>query len=177
MLEVPVLHLLDEAQERAARTPIYDLTIRGESANQVGALGELLGMEHLRRCGVPFEEVFIREYDVIFDGMYSLEFKTKERTVVPQPYYDCSAPYYNHDLQRPDYYMFISLVSTDSRSTDIRRFTRAFILGSIDRDTFDQKATLWTKDQIDTSNGWKPTRDVYNVLISDLQPPVDRTYA
>lgn len=176
MLEVPILHLLDEAQDRASQVE-YDLTIRGPQATQVGCLGELIGMEHLRRCGVPYKEVFTQEYDVIFNGVYTLEFKTKERTVVPQPHYDCSTPYYNHGFQRPDYYMFISLLSTNPKSEDIRRFTRGFILGSIDRETFDRKATLWTKNQIDSSNGWKPTRDVYNVLVSDLQPPREMAYS
>lgn len=174
MIEVPVAHLLDEAEFRASQLPVYEMSIRGDAANQVGCLGELVGMEHLRRCGVEFEEVFVREYDVLFNNRHTLEFKTKERTVVPQPHYDCSAPFYNHELQRPDYYLFISLLSTNSRSSDISRFTKAYILGSIDRETFDRKALLWTKDQIDTSNGWKPTKDVYNVLVSDLQPPMVR---
>lgn len=153
------------------------MSIRGHQANQVGALGELIGMEHLRKCGVQYEEKFVQEYDVIFNKIYTLEFKTKERTVVPQAHYDCSAPYYNHEIQRPDYYMFMSLVSSDARSMDMKRFTRAFILGSIDRKSFDEKSTLWTKDHTDASNGWKPTKDVYNVLVSDLQPPMVKAYA
>lgn len=172
MIEVPVSHLLEEAEFRASQLPIYEMSIRGHAANQVGCLGELVGMEHLRRCNVEYEEVFSTEYDVLFGENYTLEFKTKERTVTPQPHYDCSAPYYNHEIQRPDYYLFISLLSTNSRSSEISRFTRAFILGSIDIATFDRKALLWTKNQTDTSNGWSPTKDVYNVLVSDLQPPL-----
>jgi hypothetical protein len=175
MLEVSISHLLEEADFRARQAPTNEMTIRGLQGNQVGSLGELIGMEHLKRCGISYEEVFIKEYDVKFEHLeksHTLEFKTKERTVVPQPHYGCSVFYYHHDFQKPDYYMFISLVSTNNKSDDIHRFVRGFILGSIDRKTFEKKSLLWTPDNTDFSNNWTPKKSTYNVSVSDLQPPL-----
>ena len=174
ILEVPILHLLEEADRRAREEGELQYTMRGLRAQQAGKLGELIGLEHLGRCGVPYEPHFTTEYDVVFlNGQESekLEFKTKERTVVPREDYDCTAPAYNKEHQVVDRYMFISLVSTDRKSDDIHRFTRGFILGSIHAEAFNEKSTLWKTDDFDWSNGWKPTVDCYNVLVRDLQPP------
>jgi hypothetical protein len=173
MIEVPVEHLLEEAQKKADEMGHLYFSMRGPQAAQVGALGELVGMEHLTRCKIPYEEVFSIEYDVKFPAFgkeNTLEFKTKERTVAPQEHYDCTAPLYNQDVQRPDYYMFISLLST-GKSDDINRFKKAYILGTIDKESFSHKSQLWTRDQMDSTNGWVPTYDCLNITISDLHPP------
>jgi hypothetical protein len=141
-------------------------------ANQVGALGELVGMEYLANRGVEYEEVFSTAYDLRFagnGGSQTLEFKTKERTVAPLSSYDVTVPAYNHEHQRPDYYFFISLHSS-GKSDDIRRFTRAYILGIIGLKDFDAKATRWTPDQVDETNNWKPTIECLNVKVRDLLP-------
>jgi hypothetical protein len=176
MIEVSVERYLDVAQARSEILGELDRSMRGTQANQVGALGELIGMDYLRSCGVEIEEVFSTSYDVRvkIDGDWkTLEFKTKERTVVPQPFYDCTVPAYNHDHQRPDFFLFISLVSS-GKSDQIRRFSRAFILGSITLERFEELATPWSPSQTDQSNGWTPTIDCYNVPISHLAPPLER---
>jgi len=180
ILEVPIQHLLEEADRRARAEGELQYTMRGLRAQQAGKLGELIGEEHLRRCNVPYEPHFTTEFDVIFYNMgerEKLEFKTKERTVVPREDYDCTAPAYNKEHQVVDRYMFISLVSTDRKSDDIRRFTRGFILGSIHKEAFEQKSQLWTTSDFDWSNGWKPTVDCWNVLVSELQPPFQPSLA
>lgn len=174
ILEVPIQHLLEEADRRAREEGELQYTMRGLRAQQAGKLGELIGEEHLQRCNVSYEPHFTTEYDVVFlNGQESekLEFKTKERTVAPREEYDCTAPAYNKDFQVVDRYMFISLVSTDRKSEDINRFTRGFILGSIHKEAFEQSSKLWTTADTDWSNGWKPTVDCWNVLVRDLQPP------
>ena len=174
ILEVPILHLLEEADRLARAEGELQYTMRGLRAQQAGKLGELIGLEHLRRCNVSYEPHFTTEFDVIFYNMgerEKLEFKTKERTVVPREDYDCTAPAYNKEHQVVDRYMFISLVSLDRRSDDIHRFSRGFILGSIDIETFNQNATLWTTKDMDQTNGFVPTVDCYNVPVSILQPP------
>ena len=179
ILEVPILHLLEEADRRAREEGELQYTMRGLRAQQAGKLGELIGEEHLIRCGVTYEPHFTTEFDVLFYNMgepEKLEFKTKERTVVPREDYDCTAPAYNTEFQVVDRYMFISLVSSDRKSEDINRFTRGFILGSIHKEAFESSSKLWTTADTDWSNGWKPTVDCWNVLVRDLQPPIQPVY-
>jgi hypothetical protein len=176
MIEVSVERYLEAAQARSELLGELNRSMRGTQANQVGALGELIGMDYLLSCGVEIEEVFSTSYDVRvkIDGVWkTLEFKTKERTVVPQPFYDCTVPAYNHDHQRPDFFLFISLVSS-GKSDQISRFSRAFILGSITLERFDELATPWSPNQTDQSNGWTPTIECYNVPIGHLAPPLER---
>jgi hypothetical protein len=173
IIEVDLQPYLAEAQQRAITTGALKLSMRGIQANQVGALGELVGMDHLRNCGIEFQEIFSTAYDIRFlhNGlMKTLEFKTKERTVSPEDFYDCTVPKYNHSHQRPDYYLFISLLAAN-KSDDISRFKKAYILGSIDRERFDQSAKLWTPRQTDSSNGWVPTIECLNVPVSQLDKP------
>jgi hypothetical protein len=172
IVAVDVADLLSAAQARAELQGELNGSMRGMQANQVGALGELVGMQYLANRGVEYEEVFSTAYDLRFTGnggSQTLEFKTKERTVAPLSSYDVTVPAYNHEHQRPDYYFFISLHSS-GKSDDIRRFTRAYILGIIGLKDFDAKATRWTPDQVDESNNWKPTIECLNVKVRDLLP-------
>lgn len=176
IIEMEVSGFLSPAKSRAEQMGALKLSMRGMEANQVGALGELVGMQHLRNAGVDFREVFSTTHDIEFihnGQVRTLEFKTKERTVTPEIHYDCTVPKYNHSYQRPDYYLFISLQST-GKSNDINRFTKAFILGSITREVFDEVAKPWTPKQVDTTNNWSPTIDCLNVSISQLAPPTER---
>jgi len=173
MLEVDLTPYLEAAQTRSERVGELKSSMRGLSANQVGSLGELIGVDYLRACGLEVEEVYSTSFDVRIkiDGeCKTLEFKTKERTVVPQPYYDCTVPAYNHDHQRPDFFLFISLLSS-GKSDQITRFQTGYILGSISLEKFDRLATAWNPKQTDQSNGWTPTIECFNVPISSLEPP------
>ena len=170
IVAVDVADLLSAAQARAELQGELNGSMRGMQANQVGALGELVGMQYLANRSVEYEEVFSTAYDLRFgDKRLTLEFKTKERTVAPLSSYDVTVPAYNHEHQRPDYYFFISLHSS-GKSDDIRRFTRAYILGIIGLKDFDAKATRWTPDQVDESNNWKPSIECLNVKVRDLLP-------
>ena len=176
MIEVDLTPYLEAAQTRSERVGELKSSMRGLSANQVGSLGELIGVDYLRACGLEVEEVYSTSFDVRIkiDGEWkTLEFKTKERTVVPQPYYDCTVPAYNHNHQRPDFFLFISLLSS-GKSDQITRFQTGYILGSITLDNFDRLATAWNPKQTDESNGWTPTIECFNVPISSLEPPKKR---
>ena len=176
MIEVDARPFLEAAQQRAEQVGQLSRSMRGLQANQVGALGELLGMDYLRGLGFELEEVFSTGYDVrvkVEGEWKTLEFKTKERTVVPIPSYDCTVPAYNHEHQRPDYFLFISLLSS-GKSDQINRFSKGFILGSIGLERFEQIAKAWNPSQTDTSNGWVPTINCYNVQIGELDPPKER---
>lgn len=175
LLEVPVAHLLDEADRRARETGDFNShTMRGLGGRQVGFLGELIAMEHLSSLGIPFDSDFTLRHDLstkIAGEKKLVEVKTKERTVVPQVHYECSVPKYVKDYQAVDYYIFISLLST-GKSEDISRFTKGYILGTISRKKFEAEAQLWTTNNTDSSNNWNPTIDVWNVPISALKPPL-----
>lgn len=176
MIEINLEPYLEAAQSRAEDLGQLDRSMRGLQASQVGALGELIGMDYLRGLGFELNEVYSTKYDVqvkVSGEWKTLEFKTKERTVAPLPHYDCTVPAYNHDHQRPDYFMFISLVSS-GKSEDIRRFSSGFILGSISLERFEQAAKSWNPGQVDNSNGWIPTINCYNVSIAELDPPKER---
>jgi hypothetical protein len=173
MIEVELTPYLEAAQTRSEQVGELDRSMRGLSANQVGALGELIGVDYLRACGLEVEEVYSTSFDVkvnLEGNWKTLEFKTKERTVVPQPHYDCTVPAYNHLHQRPDFFLFISLLSS-GKSEQITRFQTGYILGSISLEKFDKLATAWNPTQTDESNGWTPTIECYNVPISNLEPP------
>ena len=170
IIEVDVMHLLSAAQERAEKMGELNRSMRGMQASQVGALGELLGMEHLSSLGIPFEEVYSTAFDLRFDDGRTLEFKTKERTVPPLETYDCTTPEYNKAHKKPDEYFFISLLST-GKSDDIKRFTKGYILGTIRSADFNDKAKYWKRGQVDPSNGWTVTIDCWNVPITNLTAP------
>lgn len=170
IVTVGVEDLLKEAQARAERQGELNLSMRGMQANQVGALGELVGMRYLKKRGVYYEEIYSTAYDLRFESFgqtQTLEFKTKERTVAPLDFYDCTVPVYNHDHQRPDYFFFISLESS-GKSDDINRFTAAHILGLISLKNFERVAKLWSVGDKDETNNWEPTIDCFNVKVSDL---------
>lgn len=152
ILTVQVDDLLEEADSRAKFQGELKDSMRGMQANQVGALGELVGMRYLSGRGIKYEEVFCTEYDLrLTDSDTTLEFKTKERTVAPLDSYECTVPVYNHDHQRPDYYFFVSLQSS-GKSDDIRRFKVAHILGMISLANFEKKAKRRNPSDTDTSN-------------------------
>jgi hypothetical protein len=168
LLEINLENYLEAAQARAEEVGTLDRSMRGLQANQVGALGELIGLDYLRGLGFEVEEIFSTKFDVrvkVEGEWKTLEFKTKERTVIPQPSYDCTVPAYNHSFQRPDYFLFISLLSS-GKSEKITRFSKGFILGSISLERFEEIATAWDPS--------KTTINCYNVRIGELDPPKER---
>ena len=175
-IEMPVAHLLDEADRRARKMGhLNQFTQRGLGGAQVGKLGELVAYEYLTKCGVQFEEIDCSEYDAVFynlNNKYTLEVKTKERTVAPREDYECSAFAYNKDHQKPDYYIFISLLADKTKSKeDISRFLSAYVLGSMSGADFDSHSRSLDTGYIDPTNNWSPTKDTRNVYIRDLSAP------
>jgi hypothetical protein len=170
ILEVSVEHLLEEAQIKALKMGTLNRSMRGMQASQVGALGELVGVEYFSSKQVPYEEIFSTSYDLRLRGSTTLEFKTKERTVPPLESYECTAPDYNKAHQKPDQYFFISLLSS-GKSDNIQRFTKAYILGTISSKDFNEKAIFLKKGQVDPSNGWQVSIDCWNIPIYSLDAP------
>ncbi len=175
ILEMEVSHLLAEADKRAREMgQLNAFSVRGLAGAQVGKLGELVAYEYLEKCKVDFDVVDLISHDVEFrnaEVMQTLEVKTKERTVAPREDYECSVYDYNGDVQKPNFYLFISLHSQWKGSEDINRFTKAYVLGSLSSDEFDEKSRHLGTDFVDVSNNWSPNKGTRNVFISELNPP------
>lgn len=146
---------------------VYDRSMRGKEANLVGAYGELVVMNYLQALGLEPVLEHKTTHDIRVNNL-TIDVKTKERAVVPEPHYDCTVPAYNHDHQRPDFFIFVSLLA--HQKTGCRRFRKAFILGKIGYNRLTSEARHWRKGEIDPSNNWKATIDCFNIQVDQLEP-------
>jgi hypothetical protein len=168
MIEVPLHGLHRLAQERADATPELARSMRGAQGNEVGAMGELVAMRYLDNQNVLYLDEGKVSHDLL-TGHGTMDVKTKERTVVPQPHYDCTVPDYVGDAQKPDWYLFVSLMSDGSAGCG--RFKRGWVLGTIRREKFYEVAVEWVPGVKDVSNGWEATIRCWNVPVSALRAP------
>lgn len=163
----------DEAERRAALLPIHPNSHRGEKANLIGCLGEVLVENWMLTREITFEsELNNTKHDYRINGCLTLEIKTKDRTCRPRIEFDNSAPMYNHMHQRPDYFLFVSL-QRDKRDTSmpfVRRFKTAFIVGGISYNELDRVGIPFLKDEEDWRNGTKFWTDCLNVEMWQLVP-------
>jgi len=125
----------NEVDRRAADLPIFNGSHRKLAANIVGCLGEVVVEMWLDAEEVSITpELTETTHDYRLVNGSTFDVKTKDRTVSPRPYYDCSIPLYNHEHQRPDYYIFVSLERNGSnKDTSAKRYHTAWILGGLDR--------------------------------------------
>lgn len=168
MLEVPLDGLHVPAQRRADAVPHLRRSMRGARGNEVGAMGELVAGRYLAAAGIGFVEDSTIDHDLLVAGL-TVDVKTKERTVAPLPHYECTVADYNHAVQQPDAYLFVSLLGGPGEGCG--RFTRGWILGSMLRTTFEREASSWTPAMVDLDNGWRPTIPCRNVRVEQLSPP------
>jgi hypothetical protein len=168
MIELPLDTMYDEAQRRADACPALRQSMRGQAGNEVGAMGEVMAMRYLSAIGVEYRDDSQINHDLV-TAYGTMDIKTKERTVPPLPHYDCTVPDYNSAVQRPDFYLFVSLQSDGS--IGCRRFVKGWILGSISRERFYRIARVWKPSQIDDTNGWSATILCRNVSVQELSRP------
>jgi hypothetical protein len=69
----------------------------------VGALGEIVALTYLSRLPVDVVDAGEIGHDFVVNGR-TVDVKTKERTVAPKSYYECSVPDYLKGVQTPDLY-------------------------------------------------------------------------
>jgi hypothetical protein len=168
MVEVPLTGLHALAQARADATPELRRSMRGSAGNEVGAMGELVAMRYLDSQGVMYLDEGKVNHD-LRTRHGTMDVKTKERTVEPRPHYDCTVPDYVGDAQKPDWYLFVSLLS--DKTAGCKRFTRGWVLGTIRREAFYEQAVEWKPGVADVSNGWEATIRCWNVPVSALRAP------
>jgi hypothetical protein len=167
---VPLDRVLPVAERRAAEMPIYDRSMRKGAANEVGATGEVVAMEYLLSCGVDVVDDPTINGDLWVAGQ-RVEVKTKERTVSPNGEHACSAPAYNHDVQVPDWWLFVSLLARPNVQ-GVKRFGMAWVCGVVSDAQLRAEGVLWKPGDVDT-NGWTPTIPVWNIPVSMLCDPAE----
>lgn len=161
-----------EAEDRANKQNIFALSHREDEANGIGCLGEVLAEYWMEINGISYtSDLDKKTHDYIVGNNLKIDVKSKDRTVAPKFDYDNSAPLYNHQHQRPDYFLFISLERNKSNnSKDIRRFHTAYILGSISYEELDRVGIPFLKNEADWRNGTTFWTDCLNVEMWQLVP-------
>lgn len=166
---------LDEVRQRLVGHPIYRLSHRQGEANEVGIIGEVIAERYLTAQGLDYTPEYETTHDLRFPNRQTIDVKTKDRTVAPETHFDCSVPLYNHDHQKPTYYMFISIQRNRSNKTqNLNRYHTAHILGTASQHTL-QKAKHYKKGQTDT-NGTTFWTDCLNLHINQLASPTTTTH-
>lgn len=162
----------DSANKRLKNIPVFEGSHRGYAANEVGVIGEIIAEDWFKRTGIIFDDHRDKTtHDYLISDRYTLDVKTKDRTCMPKLSFDNSVPLYNHSHQRPDYYMFISLLrDTSYDPADIERFREAFIVGVIDFEGLEKHGVMWRAGDIDSTNGTKFWTDCINVRMDVLTP-------
>ena len=166
------VELTEDCLKRAAKYAEeirFAKSIRGdggtESRKPVGAIGETVLIDYLK--GKEVEVIDNREgkdatkYDLLVNGK-KVEVKTKDRTVAPKSYYECSVPLYNHTHQIPDWFYFISLYREGSK------YKKAYILGGITYKELEDEGVVMMDGDVDTRNGWACNESCINITINKL---------
>lgn len=164
-------HVYLKAEERAKNQSIFNKSHRKDEANGVGCLGEVIAEYWMDKHSIEYVvelEQTTHDYRV---NEKTIDVKTKDRTVKPRIDFDNSAPYYNHNHQKPDYFFFISLErDKDRKDKNLRRFHTAYIVGGISYAEMDRIGLRFLEGERDWRNGTKFWTDCLNVEMWQLIP-------
>lgn len=147
--------------------PVLNGSHRGVAGNEVGCLGEVIVEALLTAFEIDFKFTGATSHDLQVGGEF-WEVKTKDRTVIPKPFYDCSVPLYNSDHQKVDEYVFVSLYRDGGASMGVRRFPIAYVVGIVNRERVFREGRVWRAGETDPSNGTQFWTDCVNLPISRL---------
>jgi hypothetical protein len=149
-------------------------TIRKDNGGRyVGFIGELITIKYLHQSGIKYDwqnrDPSIPNYDFDINiNNVRLEIKTKDRTVDPKLFYECSVADYN--IQDCDFYIFNSL--TRDKNLEFP-YHSATLLGYMPKKEYMAKAYHRNKGDIDPSNGFPTPKACWNLPIKDLYPIKD----
>ena len=150
--------------------PVYAGSHRKQAGNLVGALGDIVFEHFLRGHGIPFASRYTTTDDLEIFGA-TADVKTKDRTVTPEPHHECSAPPYNHEPQRPDFHVFVSLYrDRDPTTAGLARLSHACLLGWPSIRQVDD-GRRWEAGDVDPENGTRFWTACLNIAVRDLRPP------
>ena len=130
-------------------------SIRAGDGTIIGCLGEVVLADYL---GVPLCNTY--DYDLIYKDQ-KVEIKTKDRTVPPAPFYNCTVSAANA-TQKCDFYFFMSL---------LKDMSKGWLVGYLSRNEFFDKAFYLAEGERDY--GKELPAACYNVQIANTRSPVD----
>ena len=158
--------ILSIAEKRIEDIPILKDSIRGKEANLIGSIGEVLFERFIQEHGLMVEKEKDEEerynHDFIVDEEFRVEVKTKDRSVVPKSYYDCSVTEESLSRQDPDFFYFISLLKKGGVFTD------GYLLGAIDTPNLLIRGETWKAGEVDARNGKTIRVDCVSIEIKNL---------
>ena len=143
---------LERAQCRADKLPLLNNSIRKGEGSLVAYIGEEVAKAVL---GGEIEDTY--DYDIGY-GKTKVDVKTKERTVPPRNYYECSVADFN-TKQGCDEYAFVSVLDN---------LQEAWYLGKISKKEFYKTAIFHKKGEVDPDNNFTFKADCYNIPIRNL---------
>lgn len=163
-------HIYQEAEYRSKNLPVHKKSHRKEEANGIGCLGEVIAEHWMDRHGIKYTaELDNTAYDYRLESNLTIDVKTKDRRFKPRSNFDNSAPLYNHEHQKPDYFLFLSLErDKDDDSNDLRRFHTAHIVGSISYNELDKVGLRFLEGEKDWRNHTKFWTDCLNIEMWQL---------
>ena len=154
------------AEKRIEDDPIFKNSIRGKEANLIGSIGEVLFERFIQEEGLTLEketgETEKYNHDFVIEGEFTVDVKTKDRSVVPKSNYDCTVAQKTLDHQDPDYFYFISLLKKKGIFTD------GYLLGAIDTPNLLIRGETWKAGEVDARNGKTIRKDCVSIEIKDL---------
>ena len=154
------------AEKRIDDIPILKNSIRGKDANLIGSIGEVLFERFIQDEGLTLEkETREKEkynHDFVIEGEFTVDVKTKDRSVVPKSNYDCTVAQKTLDHQDPDYFYFISLLKKGGVFTD------GYLLGAIDTPNLYMRGETWKAGEVDARNGKTIRVDCVSIEIKNL---------
>ena len=144
-------------------------TIRKDNGGRcVGFIGELMVLNYFYKNNIKYDwqnfdpNTPNYNFDINING-FKLDIKTKDRTVDPKLFYECSIAEYSH--QSCDYYVFTSL----TRNSNLEYpYQKASILGFMKPDEYFSKASILKKGDIDPANNFTVVKDCRNLPIKEL---------
>lgn len=143
-----------QALDRAREMGELRNSIRHGEGNLVGFIGEIIVNEYIKGALVN-----TYDYDILRDGI-KFDVKSKETSVKPKSYYECSIADYNPN-QDCDYYIFTRVLNDHSK---------CWILGVKSKEEYFKESRFLKKGQIDGTNKFVVKADCHNLEISKLQP-------
>ena len=143
---------LKRIKARAATLPLLKNSIRKGDGSLVAYIGEEVVKNVLKG---EIKDTY--DYDIVYKNT-KVDVKTKERTVAPKPYYECSVADFN-TKQDCDEYAFVSVLNN---------MKEAWYLGKISKSDFYKTAVFHKKDEVDPANNFTFKADCYNIPVWKL---------
>ena len=152
--------ITDEMRENARiESQKYDTLLVNSIRKGKGTYAGCLGEEMFHKVYPYLERVNNFQYDFSYNNL-TFDVKTKERTVEPKLFYECSVNTMN-GKQEVDYYVFAQVSNS---------YDHGWILGLRRSDSFFKEASFHAKGSIDNRNRFTFHCDTYNMEISKLRP-------